>query len=121
MSMRSFAILAVAGLAALGAPEARAEDSLFGNLFGRLGASESPRVGSSGEVRDRERETRNLRREYWERERARISGNAAAGPNARAALSTEVSNRSLAARLAGKSRLRPRRAAPARPRPRRAR
>ncbi|WP_338662505.1 hypothetical protein VQH23_20405 [Pararoseomonas sp. SCSIO 73927] len=98
MSKRSIAILAVAGLVALGAPEARADNSLFGNLFGRSGALEGSRAGGGGELRDRERETRNLRREYWERERARISGNGGAGPNARAALSTDVASRSLAAR-----------------------
>ncbi|MBP0492731.1 hypothetical protein [Roseomonas indoligenes] len=98
MLKRTLAVLAVAGLAAVGAPDARAEDTLFGNLFGRLSSSEAPKAGESQDMRDRERETRNLRREYWERERARMSQSAAAQPTPGAALSTDVSSRSLAAR-----------------------
>ncbi|MCR0981262.1 hypothetical protein [Roseomonas populi] len=95
MSNRALAVIALAGLASFAAPQARAEDSLFGNLFGRLGASEEVKAQASPELRDRERETRNLRREYWERERARLAQNAGAP---RGSLATEASNRSLAAR-----------------------
>lgn len=89
MITRAAAVLALTGLALLAPPQARAEDGLFGNLLSRFNRAEEPKRAENPELRDRERETRNLRREYWERERARIAG---------AGLSREVSNRSVAAR-----------------------
>ncbi|WP_458097024.1 hypothetical protein [Roseomonas sp. WA12] len=89
MITRAVAVLALTGLALLPPMQARAEDGLFGNLLSRFNRAEEPKRTENVEVRDRERETRNLRREYWERERARIAG---------AGLSRDVSSQSVATR-----------------------
>ena len=89
MITRALAALALTGLALLSPVQARAEDGLFGNLLSRFTRAEEPKRAESPELRDRDRETRNLRREYWERERARIAGSS---------LAREVNNQSVAAR-----------------------
>ena len=89
MITRALAVLALAGFALLTPVQARAEDGLFGNLLSRFSRAEQPKRAEGSELRDREREARNLRREYWERERARIAGSG---------LAREASNQSVAAR-----------------------
>ena len=86
---RALAIIALSAAAGLAAPAAHAQDSLFGTLFSRLGMGEAQKTAAAPETHDRDREARNLRREYWERERARM---------AQAGLAREASNRTLAAR-----------------------
>ena len=86
----AFAALAFAGLALTAVPQAHAADGIFGDLFTRFSRTEAPTPAAAPEARDRDREARNLRREYWERERARLSS--------QASLSRDVSNRTVAAR-----------------------
>lgn len=75
--MQRFAVLYLAAtVLAVGiSGAARAEDGLFGNMLGGI-AGPSTRAAVP-EAAAREREARNLRREYWERERARIEAAAA--------------------------------------------
>jgi len=91
---RPLAILAVAvaGLVLAAAPGARAEDGIFGSFFSRTARPEAPKAGEA-RATDREREARNLRRDYWERERARLSS-----ADAGRALSRDASSRDVAAR-----------------------
>lgn len=84
MTFRVLVILAVAGSGLIAAPQARAEDGLFGNILSRFSRAEEPKRAENVELRDRDRETRNLRREYWERERSRL---------AQPGLAREVANR----------------------------
>jgi hypothetical protein len=86
---RALAILALSGLALAGAPQAQAGDGIFGSFFSRGQAAEAPKPVAVSETRDRDREARNLRREYWERERARLS---------QAGMAREASNQSVAVR-----------------------
>jgi hypothetical protein len=80
-------------VASLAPSAARASDGIFGSLFSRLTnddkAESAPRATQAQESRDREREARNLRREYWERERNRIAQNA---------LAREAANQAVASR-----------------------
>ncbi|HEY8612405.1 MAG TPA: hypothetical protein VIL69_14075 [Roseomonas sp.] len=86
---RILAALAATGLSLLTPMQARADDGIFGDLLSRFSRVEEPRRAGNPEIRDREREARNLRREYWERERARI---------AQAGMAREVSNQAVASR-----------------------
>lgn len=80
------ALAAVALLAAVvAAPGARAAegDSLFGGFFSRVtgtreAAADTPRAQRAAEAEMREREARDVRRNYWERERARVAEQASA-------------------------------------------
>ena len=69
--------LAVTVLVAGTTGAARAEDGLFGNMLSGIAGPTAPARGAVPEAASREREARNLRREYWERERARIEAAAA--------------------------------------------
>jgi hypothetical protein len=89
MTPRILSALAVAGLALLAPPQARAEDGIFGNILSRFSQPSEPKRVENVDLRDRDRETRNLRREYWERERARL---------AQPGLAREISNREAASR-----------------------
>ena len=64
--------LAATVLAAGFSGAARAEDGVFGNLLAGMAGPSAPAREVGPEVAAREREARNLRREYWERERARL-------------------------------------------------
>jgi hypothetical protein len=68
------ATLAVAGLALLAPPQAQANDAIFGSFFSRIAtpASASAR-GGNPEAAERERQSREMRRAYWEREQRRLS------------------------------------------------
>lgn len=66
--------------AAFVVPSAQATegDSVFGSFFSRVTgtrevAADSPRVRRQADAEVREREARDVRRNYWERERARIA------------------------------------------------
>jgi hypothetical protein len=84
MTSRVLAALAFAGFALLATPQARAEDGIFGNILSRFSRAGDMKPVENVELRDRDRETRNLRREYWERERSRL---------AQPGLAREVANR----------------------------
>lgn len=83
MSRPILAALALVSAVAV-APSARASDgdSVFGSLFSRVtgtreAAASTPRAARAAEAEIREREARDMRRNYWERERARIAEQAA--------------------------------------------
>jgi len=82
----------IAATALFAALPAQAQDGLFGSFFSRPARTEAPKVAAGAETRDREGEARNLRREYWERERARLAQTGDRG------MSNPVSNRAVAAR-----------------------
>ncbi|UFN50001.1 hypothetical protein LPC08_05010 [Roseomonas sp. OT10] len=92
--MRALLALPILGLATLASPaQAGALDSLYDSTIGRLpffaprDTAEAPRPRVN-EATEREQEARNLRRDYWLREKARLEqdrlararGPASAGP-----------------------------------------
>jgi hypothetical protein len=69
------AAFAIAGLA-MGAPSpAHADDGIFGSFLSGFSRASEVKPTARTELQDREREARNLRREYWERERNRLARN----------------------------------------------
>ncbi|WP_376092534.1 hypothetical protein ACE7GA_23815 [Roseomonas sp. CCTCC AB2023176] len=79
MSRPVLAALALVTAAAVTSPAQAAEgDSVFGNFFSRVVGSgqaqaEAPHARRAADAEMREREARDMRRAYWERERARIA------------------------------------------------
>ncbi|WP_043829506.1 hypothetical protein [Muricoccus aerilatus] len=70
MRPRDVALIAALGVSLLSAAPASAGDSLFGDI---LALPEPPALTVGSEAQHREREARNLRRSYWERERRLVA------------------------------------------------
>ena len=71
MILRALAALALSVLLLTLPRAARAEDGLFGSMFSRGVGADATKPPSGPQAVDRDREARDLRRAYWERERAR--------------------------------------------------
>jgi hypothetical protein len=69
------AAFAVAGLAVAAPLPAHAGDGIFGNFLSGFGRASEVKPAARTEIQERELEARNLRREYWERERNRLAQN----------------------------------------------
>jgi hypothetical protein len=84
MSRPIIAALALVTSASMAVPARAADgDSVFGSFFSRVtgtrqATADTPRAQRAAEAEMRDREARELRRNYWERERARIAEQAAA-------------------------------------------
>lgn len=79
----------VLGLSAVGPAAAQGHDSVFGAFFSRVtGTAQAAPAEGTGRVTGarasdaREREARDMRRGYWERERARLAGQVASRTDA---------------------------------------
>lgn len=74
MRPRNVVLTAILGVLLIAAP-AGAGDALFGDI---LSLPERPALAIGSEAQHREREARNLRRGYWERERKLMAAERAA-------------------------------------------
>ncbi|MBP0446010.1 hypothetical protein J8J14_14630 [Roseomonas sp. SSH11] len=86
---RGLFALALAASVGFAVPQAQANDGIFGNMLSRLARADAPKADAGAVIQERERQARDMRREYWQRERARL---------AEAQFTREASNRSIAVR-----------------------
>jgi len=94
MSARVVAAFALTGLALFSSVPAQAADGIFGDFLSRFSSPDQPQNTRATEVQNREREARNMRREYWGRERSRVS----ASPSIQGSLAREISGPAVSAR-----------------------
>jgi len=78
MPRRLLAALAFAGFALAMPHASRAQDGIFGSFLSGFSRTSEARSANLSDAQIRDRETRNLRREYWEREQRRLTRDASA-------------------------------------------